>query len=135
VRPFIYSTNREFVNSTFVVLSLRDIRNQTQRVSADRDEYVARASRSLEFVRPFILRRADVTRGQKRVEDVLEGLEELKRKNDKSTRHLLSSQTCADDEQLVNVSNHCNGRSAAGGLPSLPLDPLLTRKIRRLQVL
>ena len=71
--------------------SLRDKRAQIQLAVSERDEQITRASKALEFVRPSALRRADVVRQQQVVDDILEGLNQLKKKNDTSTWNALSS--------------------------------------------
>ena len=68
----------------FVQLSLRDKRAQIQLAASERDEHITRASRALEFIRPSTLRRADVFRQQQVVDDVLEGLDQLRKKNEAS---------------------------------------------------
>lgn len=69
-------------------------------------------------MRPNTLRRADAARQQQAVDDVLEGLEHLRKKNEASTsdmppspgvlRHYASS-------QQKNEYKHCRGHSAHAG--------------------
>lgn len=62
--------------------SIRDFRLQTQRIAADRDEQVERASGALETVENGRLSRADVFSRRYMVEEVKNGLTRLKSQND-----------------------------------------------------
>lgn len=70
---------------------MRDKRAQILLAASERDEQITRASRALEFMRPNTLRRADVVRQQQAVGDILEGLDQLKKKNDGGTWNALLS--------------------------------------------
>ena len=61
---------------------------QIQHAISERDEQIARASKALEFMRPNTIRRADVVRQQQVVDEVLEGLEQLRKKNEAGTSNV-----------------------------------------------
>lgn len=56
-------------------------------------------------MRPSTLRRADVVRQQQAVDDVLEGLEQLKKKNEASTFELFPSLGIANDDDSPQQRN------------------------------
>ena len=69
----------------FILFSLRDKRAQIKLAISERDEQINKASKALDSMRPSILRRADVVRQQRVLDEVLEGLDQLKKKNEAST--------------------------------------------------
>jgi hypothetical protein len=89
-----------------------------QLAASERDEQVIKASRSLELMRPNTLRRADVVRQQQAVDDVLEGLEQLKKKNEASTSDIPPSHGVLDHRvfsQQRNEYKHYKDHLARAG--------------------
>ncbi|KAF8637184.1 hypothetical protein AX17_002981 [Amanita inopinata Kibby_2008] len=79
---------RQFYCETCIRTHLRDLRRQIQHFSIDRDEQVARASRSLDGISPTRVRRADASTCQQRLEELQAGLAKLRKENDKKRDRL-----------------------------------------------
>ena len=64
--------------------SIRDFRNQAQHFSSERQDQISKASKALESIEPARIRRATLADYQTRVDEVLGGLAQLRKENDKS---------------------------------------------------
>jgi autophagy-related ATG14-like protein len=63
--------------------SLRDFRLQIQHAAVDRDEQVRKAAAAIDTITDSRLRRADLSLGQERLDELNEGLANLRRENDR----------------------------------------------------
>jgi len=63
--------------------SLRDFRLQIQHAAVDRDEQVRKATAAIDTITDSRLRRADLAMGQERLDELNEGLANLRRENDR----------------------------------------------------
>jgi hypothetical protein len=70
--------------------SLRDFRLQIQHAAVDRDEQVRKATAAIDTITDSRIRRADLSTGQERLDELNEGLANLRRENDKGLRAFLS---------------------------------------------
>ena len=66
------------------LLSLRDFRLQIQHAVVDRDEQVRKATAAIDTINESRIRRADLSMGQERLNELHNGLAGLRRENDKS---------------------------------------------------
>ena len=64
--------------------SIRDFRNQAQHFSSERQDQISKASKALESIETARIRRATLADYQTRVDEVLSGLTQLRKENDKS---------------------------------------------------
>ncbi|TFY69508.1 hypothetical protein EVG20_g3143 [Dentipellis fragilis] len=106
--------------------SLRDFRLQIQHVTADRDEQVQRANAALEGVQASRMRRADMARGQERLEEVQSALAKLRKDNEKARQRLRSLRE--------SLATRRRTLSQAKLLPSVPADALVSRELSQLAV-
>ena len=63
--------------------SLRDFRLQIHHTAIDRDEQVRKATTAIDTITDSRLRRADLAMGQERLDELNEGLANLRRENDR----------------------------------------------------
>ena len=126
-------------------LSLRDFRLQIQHVSADRDEYVQKATAALGTVSCSRTRRAEVASRQDRIAEVQTALAKLRKENEKSTR--LSARMEGSCINFVlwtarqrlrsmreNLATRRRTLSQANLLPPTPLDQIIIRETQQLAV-
>ncbi len=64
--------------------SLRDFRLQIQHAATDRDEQVRKVTAAIDTISGSRIRRADLTSSQEKLDELNEGLTQLRRDNDKS---------------------------------------------------
>ena len=69
--------------------SLRDFRLQIQHATADRDEQVRKVTAAIDTISGSRIRRAEVTSSQEKLDELNEGLTQLRRDNDRSEFFLL----------------------------------------------
>jgi hypothetical protein len=70
-------------SSTTNPQSLRDFRLQIHHTAVDRDEQVRKAAAAIDTITDSRLRRADLAMGQERLDELNEGLANLRRENDR----------------------------------------------------
>lgn len=76
--------------------SLRDFRLQIKHAAVDRDEQVRKATVAIDTITDSRIRRADLSTGQERLDELNEGLANLRRENDKGMHAFSPSGTfCA----------------------------------------
>jgi hypothetical protein len=63
--------------------SLRDFRLQIQHTAVDRDEQVRKTTTAIDTIGESRIRRADLSTGQERLDELDDGLSNLRRENDK----------------------------------------------------
>jgi hypothetical protein len=69
--------------STRIRSSLRDFRLQIQHAAVDRDEQVRKATAAIDTITDSRIRRADISMGEERLDELNEGLANLRRENDR----------------------------------------------------
>jgi hypothetical protein len=70
--------------------SLRDFRLQIQHAAVDRDDQVRKAAAAIDTITDSRIRRADLSTGQERLDELNEGLASLRRENDRGLQAFLS---------------------------------------------
>jgi hypothetical protein len=70
--------------------SLRDFRLQIQHAAVDRDEQVRKATAAIDTITDSRIRRADLLMGQERLDELNEGLANLRRENDRGLQTCFS---------------------------------------------
>jgi hypothetical protein len=70
--------------------SLRDFRLQIQHATTDRDEQARKVTAAIDTISGSRIRRADLTSSQEKLDELNEGLTQLRRENDKSEYFLRS---------------------------------------------
>lgn len=65
------------------MLSLRDFRLQLQHAVVDRDEQVRKATAAIDTISESRIRRADLSMGQEKLNELHNGLASLRRENDR----------------------------------------------------
>ncbi|KAK7433981.1 hypothetical protein VKT23_020444 [Stygiomarasmius scandens] len=84
---------------------VKEYRLQTQKLSNERDDAVAKATRGLESVQGARTRRANVTAMQARVDELMSGLSKLRKDNDKKrTRLQTLRETLATRRQALSAA-------------------------------
>jgi hypothetical protein len=68
--------------------SLRDFRLQIQHATVDRDEQVRKATAAIETITDSRIRRAELSTGQEKLNELNEGLANLRRENDRGLQAL-----------------------------------------------
>lgn len=92
---------RQFYCEDCLRAHLRDKRAQIQLATSERDEQITRASRALEFMRPSSLRRADVVQRRQAVDDILEGLEQLRKRNEATKERIQTLQRSLSSRRVI----------------------------------
>ncbi|KAI0071484.1 hypothetical protein K474DRAFT_1652488 [Panus rudis PR-1116 ss-1] len=82
--PICEQRQRHFICDSCLKQHISDYRIQRTHLTADRDKYIAAAQKSLEtVVEPLRLRRADVKSREERVREIWEGLEAVRKDNER----------------------------------------------------
>ncbi|PFH47462.1 hypothetical protein AMATHDRAFT_87715 [Amanita thiersii Skay4041] len=127
---------RQFYCETCIRTHLRDLRRQTQHFSIDRDEQVARATRSLESVAPARIRRANVSLCQQQLEEIITGLSKLRKENDKKRDRLrLLRETLATRRRNISAAKLHSTSYLASSTTATPAPPLQQAASRERQEL
>ncbi|KII91388.1 hypothetical protein PLICRDRAFT_38138 [Plicaturopsis crispa FD-325 SS-3] len=118
---------RQFYCENCLRSHLRDFRIQTQHFAVERDDVVARASKSLEPIANARITRANVASYQERVEEIKDGLARMRKENDRKREQLRALRE--------NLATRRQTLSAAKLLPTASLDHLTTRATQDLSSL
>ncbi|KAF9787866.1 UV radiation resistance protein/autophagy-related protein 14 [Thelephora terrestris] len=114
---------RQFYCENCLREHLRDKRARIQLASSERDEHITKASRALEVMRPTTLRRADVVRQQQAVDVVLEGLEQLRKKNEATKERIQTLQRSLSSRRVTLATAKSTFIGATPALNGLPPPP------------
>jgi hypothetical protein len=125
------------LGNSSVPLSLRDFRLQIQHAAVDRDEQVRKVVVSIDSISGSRIRRADLSSGQERLDELSEGLAKLRKENDKSESATPSPFFCVLRPSVArqrlraireSLATRRRTLSQAKLLPPAPLDPLIARE-------
>ncbi|TFK49213.1 hypothetical protein OE88DRAFT_1633478 [Heliocybe sulcata] len=118
---------RQFYCTDCLRMHLRDFRRKIHHAAAERDEQVAKASRSLGTVEESRRRRADLAESETRVQEVTAALAKLRKENSKARERLRSLRE--------SLATRRRNLSAAKLIPATPLDSLIARESQELSAL
>ncbi|KAI9434870.1 UV radiation resistance protein/autophagy-related protein 14 [Lactarius indigo] len=118
------SRQRHFYCKNCIRTHLRDFRLQIQHAAVDRDEQVRKVTAAIDTISGSRIRRADLTSSQEKLDELNEGLTQLRRDNDKAKQRL----------RALRESLATRRRSLAQAklLPPAPLDSLIARETSQL---
>ncbi|KAH7925049.1 hypothetical protein BV22DRAFT_1105136 [Leucogyrophana mollusca] len=116
---------RQFYCENCLKTHLRDFRLQTQHFASDRDEHVAKATKSLRAIEPARITRATVASVQGRVDELADGLVKLRKDNDSKRDRLRTLRE--------NLASRRRTLSAAKLLPTAPLDQSTAKEAQELR--
>ncbi|KAF8260145.1 UV radiation resistance protein/autophagy-related protein 14 [Lactarius quietus] len=118
------SRQRHFYCENCIRTHLRDFRLQIQHTATDRDEQVRKGTAAIDTISGSRIRRADLTSSQEKLDELNEGLTQLRRENDKTKQRLRALRE--------SLATRRRTLSQAKLLPSAPLDILIARETSQL---
>ncbi|KAI0275655.1 UV radiation resistance protein/autophagy-related protein 14 [Russula aff. rugulosa BPL654] len=118
------SRQRQFYCENCIRAHLRDFRLQIHHTAIDRDEQVRKATTAIDTITDSRLRRADLAMGQERLDELNEGLANLRRENDRARQRLRAIRE--------SLATRRRTLSQAKLLPPAPLEPFITREVTQL---
>ncbi|KAI9462749.1 UV radiation resistance protein/autophagy-related protein 14 [Russula earlei] len=118
------SRQRQFYCENCIRTHLRDLRLQIQHATVERDEQVRKSTAAIETIRGSRVRRADLSTGQEMLDELNDGLANLRRENDRARQRVRALRE--------DIATRRRTLSQAKLLPPGPLDPLIARELTQL---
>lgn len=116
---------RQFCCENCLRQHLQTFRHQISQIAADRDAYIASAQRSLiTIVNPQRIRRADLKGGEERVREIWDGLNALRKANEKTRERIRSlREDLANRRRMLAAANTLFTQEPSSVSPPVPTLP------------